>query len=158
MSVCDMPMRQRRQSYVMRPFLYVLFATAVLSAGCQATGVGDPCTPENIPEGGFDGAESYLETSSVQCRTRVCLVYELAGDPTHTPDLTGCTPGTADCVGDQEVTDRVYCTCRCAVPEGGNANTPLCSCADGFTCQSILELGGAGIQGSYCVKSDTIVN
>lgn len=140
----------------MRPLLYVLFATALMSAGCQATGVGDPCTPENIPEGGFNASESYVETSSVQCRTRVCLVYELKGDPTHTPGETGCMPGVGDCVSDTDVAERVYCTCRCALPEGAqDMDTPLCTCPDGFECRPVLELGGPGIRGSYCVNADT---
>jgi hypothetical protein len=59
--------------------LTVLAFTAV---GCKpGTGVGDPCDPESVPGGGFDRQEVYLETSSVQCRTRVCMVYEIAGLP-----------------------------------------------------------------------------
>ena len=60
--------------------MWILAAFSML-AGCTAPGIGDPCIPESIPEGGFVGSEAYLETSSVQCRTRVCMVYQLTGVP-----------------------------------------------------------------------------
>ncbi len=65
-----------------------LLAFGPAAVGCNAPGVGDPCTPENIPSDGFNGSEAYLETSSVQCRTRVCMVYQLQGDPRLLSDST----------------------------------------------------------------------
>lgn len=138
---------------------YALCAAAVLLApvavGCEAPGVGDPCDPESIPEGGFNDSEAYLETSSVQCRTRVCLVYKLPGFPNR--DST-CDPSVVggSCATPQETEDRVYCTCRCKAPAGATAST--CECPDGYTCEEVLdsEFAGDGIRGSYCVKSSTI--
>ena len=111
-----------------------LSSLAVFAVGCKsAIGVGDPCDPESIPGGGFDRSEVYLETSSVQCRTRVCMVYKTEGLP-------------GDVTYNEE---QVYCSCRCDAPEG--ANTPTCACPSGFTCETILEQGGTGIRGGYCV-------
>lgn len=116
--------------------LTVLALTAV---GCKpGTGVGDPCDPESVPGGGFDPQEVYLETSSVQCRTRVCMVYEIDGLPD-------------DSIENQE---NVYCTCRCDAP--ADSNTPTCNCPNGFACETILEQGGSGIQGGYCVKVEDV--
>jgi len=113
--------------------------------------VGDPCDPENVPTGGFNASEAYLETSSVQCRTRVCMVYHLAGD-TSDPS---CDPTTdPNCPSPTDVEARVYCTCRCDAP--ADSNTPTCSCPGGFSCAEVLQLGGSGIRGSYCVKDETL--
>ncbi len=124
---------------------------ALSSGGCSTSGVGDPCTPEQIPEGGFVLNETYLETSSVQCRTRVCMVRNFKGDPRLVPPL--CEPGTStECHTEQEVDDAVYCSCRCRAPAG--SDTPTCECPDGFICEDVLETGGVGIQGGYCVKAN----
>ena len=127
-------------------------------AACTTSGVGDPCMPEQIPDDGFNQQESYLETSSVQCRTRVCMVRGLQGDPELVFYAEGdprntCTLDEAGCQRAQEVEDHVYCTCRCRAPEG--SNTPTCPCPGGFTCEDVLETGGVGIQGGYCVKNTT---
>jgi hypothetical protein len=143
-----------------------------MSSGCAASGVGDPCVPEAIPECGFTSRESYVETSSVQCRTRVCLVYRLQGHPDR---LTGgpapCmrpTCGTLDtCVidGDLDALEsgsapapndraaRVFCSCRCSAG-GGDANLPLCTCNEGFHCVDLLTQGGAGVRGGYCIRTN----
>ena len=63
--------------------LILMISIPAMLVGCRASGVGDPCAPEVVPEGGFNMAEAYLETSSVQCRTRVCMVYQLEGDPSE---------------------------------------------------------------------------
>ncbi len=130
---------------------FFLTALALLfSLGCQAKGVGDPCMPEQVPEGGFVSTETYLETSSVQCRTRVCMVYQLSGDPR--PE---CTPSSqTSCATEDEVGARVYCTCRCDAPDDPNAS--VCKCPSGYSCQNVLDLGGPGVRGSYCVLSSTI--
>ena len=113
---------------------------ALAAVGCKpGSGVGDPCDPESVPGGGFDAQEVYLETSSVQCRTRVCMVYEIAGLPD-------------DSAANQA---KVYCTCRCDAPEGSNA--PTCACPGGFECETILEQGGTGIQGGYCVRVEAAI-
>jgi hypothetical protein len=116
---------------------------ALTATGCQVEAVGDPCVPENVPAGGFLSGEAYLETSSVQCRTRVCIVNDLQGDPTR----IDCAD--EGCVSQQEVDDSVYCTCRCDGPAGA---ADFCECPEGFECKQVLSSGGVGIVGSYCVK------
>lgn len=146
-----------------------LLAGAIVS-GCAASGVGDPCVPEAIPECGFTARESYVETSSVQCRTRVCLVYRLQGHPERvlggTESCMRPACDTADtCVidGDLETIEmggtaaandraaRVFCSCRCSAA-GGDSNLPLCACNEGFHCVDLLTQGGAGVRGGYCIR------
>lgn len=128
-----------------------------LAAGCPATGVGDPCVPEAIQEGGFSDTENYVETSSVQCRTRVCLVYRLAGHPEHiVGDSVSCpnpSAPNAACISAEERDERVFCTCRCSAG-GGDSNLPLCTCDDGFHCVEILTKGGDGVRGGYCIREN----
>jgi hypothetical protein len=89
--------------------LAVTIAVAVLSgAGCNSTGVGDPCVPEQEYLQtflGFDYHEVSIESKSFQCQTRLCLVNHFQGrvscpygqqpDGTAKPSaLTAClTPG-----------------------------------------------------------------
>lgn len=129
------------------------------STACVGGGIGDPCIPEAIPEGGFVRAENFLETSSVGCRTRVCLVYSLAGDPRYVtsplPEVDTCPtglppgadPGDVMCPTAEEVENKVFCTERCE----SNAE-----CPGGFICRLILDIGGEGIRGSYCVRHSAL--
>jgi len=63
--------------------LGAVFAAAVVAApGCQQSGVGDPCTPEqeyNTGFGGFSEGEVNVESKSFQCLTRLCLVNHFRG-------------------------------------------------------------------------------
>lgn len=115
----------------MRCWMIALFA---LAAACTGDPVGDPCAPEHVPQGGFDPVETYVENSSTDCVTRVCLVRGLSGDPR--PE---CTSG---CPTEQEIAAHVYCSCRC--DEGGDA--PPCACPAGYHCEATGRLG------SYCVR------
>lgn len=126
----------------------MLLAAAML--GCSPSPIGDPCVPETIPAGGYDEREIYVETGSVQCRTRQCMVYKVQGDPLEPCDEPGADPNT--CARRDAIENQIFCTCRCSVPAGGQANTPLCSCPDGFTCvDDAVTSGGAGVVGGYCV-------
>jgi hypothetical protein len=118
-------------------------------SGCSSSAVGDPCSPEQVPEGGFLASETYLETSSVQCATRVCLVRGLMGDPNNLQE-DECPRGEATCVPSSEVERNVYCSCRCGTPSGVGGET--CDCPGGFICEEVLETGGDGIRGSYCIR------
>jgi hypothetical protein len=54
----------------------------VSSTGCSATGVGDPCIPEQEYDptfAGFDPREVNVESKSFQCETRLCLVNHFQG-------------------------------------------------------------------------------
>jgi hypothetical protein len=68
------------------PMAAALFAAAVVAVisgtGCSATGVGDPCIPEQEYDqnfGGFDPREVNVESKSFQCQTRLCLVNHFQG-------------------------------------------------------------------------------
>ena len=58
-------------------------AVGVLSGtGCNQTGVGDPCTPEQEYDPtfqGFNEKEVNVESKSFQCQTRLCLVNHFRG-------------------------------------------------------------------------------
>lgn len=138
--------------------------------GCAANGQGDPCTPEAIPANGFLKEEVYVETSAVQCRTRVCMVYHLKGNPEctelldHDCDASRSTDPANACFSgghtlciqsdspemvqqDDNSPDRVFCTCRCSAT--GNSSLPLCQCTDGFRCVPDSDPGGG-----YCVPNE----
>lgn len=103
----------------------------VLVTGCVGHPVGDACLPEQIPED-LASSETYLETGSPQCVTRLCIARGLRGDPR--PD---CEEG---CATEADVQSHVYCTCRCDGPGG-------CDCPGGFVCEPIE--GGD----QYCVRA-----
>lgn len=158
---------------------------AMMLAACGGSEVGDPCVPTKVPNPcpasggncGFEPSESFLETSSVQCRSRVCLVFRADGDPNFIRNFN-CSDAqiqqcenngqkccSGQCVGDNvncvryqsastqrgEWATRVHCTCRCSGEQG-----QTCNCPSGYGCQRILDFGGPGIAGSYCVDCDTL--
>ena len=139
-----------------------LIIVAVVAIGCGTEGVGDPCTPETIPsksvggqvEKGFEKTESYIESNSVQCRSRLCIVHRLdngrdaPADPTKICGAPNVPATDMNCVRPDQLDRSVHCTCKC----GGPKTSEQCQCPSGFTCREILTLGGDGIRGSYCVK------
>lgn len=134
--------------------LAALALIGAIQVGCPAPPVGDPCVPEQIPAGGFDRNEAYIETSSVQCETRVCMVYKLSGDPDciKNPAKGPACTDPEKMITQADVDRRIYCTCRC---DAANDAFATCECPDGFACTEVLDLGGPGVQGSYCVKKGT---
>ena len=128
----------------------IVLVAGLAAVGCSTPAVGDPCLPEQVPETGFDEREAYIESSSVQCETRVCMVYQLDGDPTC-PETA--STDTHKCALRQDVEDSVYCTCRC---DSGNTGFAECECPDGFSCVGILSKGGPGVRGGYCVDNKTV--
>lgn len=136
---------------------------SLVAVGCTDEGVGDPCIPEAIPcdqngeNCGYKASESYLETSSVQCRSRLCIVHQLDngsnGEYPSDPRNLCKDSNEPGCLSQKLLEDSVYCTCRCKVPSGvSTGNQELCSCPDGFDCNEILTQGGPGVIGSYCVR------
>jgi hypothetical protein len=132
-----------------------------LVTACTDDGVGDPCIPETIPctddgKCGFNLQESYIESSSVQCRSRLCIVHRLdnstqgkePADPTKICE-DGEDRDERGCVTEGEISQSIFCTCRC---DGPSTSIEFCQCPDGFSCEPVLTLGGDGIRGSYCVK------
>ena len=154
--------RVQQRTRVAKSTMWAVLPLALLVlGGCRSTGVGDPCVPESVPADGFQPGEAYLETSSVQCRTRVCMVYQFGAASPLDPSLSQeeCLErGLADCSAlptEEQIDQRVYCPCRCSADP--DSNTPTCECGDGFTCQDdLLTLGGDGIRGGYCVRDETL--
>ena len=75
-------------------------AIAILTAapGCGATGVGDPCTPDEEYDPTFQGfslSDVSVESKSYVCLTRLCLVNHFQGRVTCPYGQTGvfCCPG-----------------------------------------------------------------
>ncbi len=57
-------------------------ATIISAPGCSATGVGDPCVPEQEYDQtflGFSERQVNVESKSFQCQTRLCLVNHFRG-------------------------------------------------------------------------------
>jgi hypothetical protein len=124
--------------------LVAVAAVAALPVACTSGGVGDPCTPDEEYDALFDGfdiAENYLESRSLQCATRVCLVNYFQGrvscplgqsaadlKPCAGPTDTTCGPG-ASCV----VSDTFAQACDPCDP----ATDPACvPCPAGLTCDA----------------------
>ena len=60
----------------------VAVVSVISGTGCNSTGVGDPCVPEQeyAPDFlGFDFHEVNIESKSFQCQTRLCLVNHFQG-------------------------------------------------------------------------------
>lgn len=127
-----------------------ILCSCALGDSDERLSLGSQCMPEQIPEGGFSSTEAYLETSSVQCVTDVCMVFQLEGDPSQDCAVAS----TPLCTEQEEVARRVYCTCRCDAPSSPGA--AVCTCPDDFVCHPVLELGGPGVEGSYCVRKGTL--
>jgi hypothetical protein len=74
-----------------------LAAAIIAAPGCQQTGVGDPCTPEQEYDqtfAGFSEGEVNVESRSFQCLTRLCLVNHFRGRVScpYGQDATGNAP------------------------------------------------------------------
>jgi hypothetical protein len=103
---------------------------------CADTGIGDPCSPARpAPVGGatrgyFVSQEIYLETRSLQCRTRVCMVWKW--DEQARPE---------------EESKRSFCTVKCEQDS---------ECPTDFRCVTAFVAGDPGIRGKYCVRGDLV--
>ncbi len=69
----------------LRSPLHLLLTAGLLgltALACESGGVGDPCTPEDEYQQGFNGygiTEVNIESKSFQCETRVCIVNHFQG-------------------------------------------------------------------------------
>ena len=109
----------------------VATSTVVVLAGCAQTGVGDPCEPEVEFEGSLGEAETVIETSSLQCRTRVCMYYNGHSFCTERCNSHG------DCLADWFE--------RGPEAEGEDSDWPPA------WCEAEVTVGSPGIIGHYCV-------
>ncbi len=156
--------------------LAIAGVATVAASGCKATGVGDPCTPEqeyNADFLGFSADEVNVESKSFQCQTRLCLVNHCKGRVSckygqeNSGDANRCVlPGgsrsddkskvvgsggnekvPAQCL-DRQAENAVYCSCRCANLDGKTDDgANYCTCPDGFECKQLVSSIGAGDTG-----------
>ncbi len=151
----------------------------VCAIGCQSGGVGDPCVPEDEYDQTTSGRgidEVGLETRSLQCETRLCLINHFQGrvscpygqtdadlakpdtDPARcrVPDSTDAVTVPVSAWNTSRPAARaVYCSCRCDGPDPG---ARYCECPSGFSCTSLVPdfgFGATELPGSYCVQDGT---
>lgn len=145
--------------------------------GCESGGVGDPCVPEEEYAetfSGFSAEEGLVETQSMQCETRVCLINHFQGRVSCPYGQTAqeaaggaarcAVPGSATPIQGEvlpqllkrRAEDTVYCSCRC---DGPDKNARYCECPSGFSCEEVLPPLGRGkeqLVGSYCIREGTM--
>lgn len=125
---------------------------------CERGDVGDPCVPDRESGDpsftGFSADEVSVDSRSMECRTRTCLVNHFQGR-VHDSDAAGVRPRCSH----RPVADAVYCSCRCANVDGRTDDGSVyCRCPDGFTCTQLVSSIGArdeGVTGAYCIASGT---
>jgi hypothetical protein len=119
--------------------------------GCQSTGVGDPCTPEQEYDKsflGFSQTEVSVESKSFQCLTRLCLVNHFQGrvscpygqkaDGSQNTPATACvTPGLGIHVDGKDSTGtlvdpvkKAFVPPQCSARTASLAVYCSCRCAD----------------------------
>jgi len=113
---------------------------AIYSSSCAPTGVGDPCEPEVQPEGGFRPGETLIETSSLQCRTRICMHFH----PENSTD--GYNFCTQSCETDAD------CTADWYESGPGQGDEP------GARCLAEVNIGAPAVRGKYCVPNRATVD
>src|SRR5687768_13188570 len=135
---------------------------------CEPGGVGDPCTPEDEYQQGFNGfqvTETNVESRSFQCETRLCLVNHFQGrvscrlgqaDPkaegtTYAPRCS--IPGTKANPSDPDSKDNINVEvppqlkdrqtdqavyCSCRC-DGPDDKARYCECPEGFQCEPLVD-------------------
>jgi hypothetical protein len=100
---------------------------AFTGTGCQSTGIGDPCTPEQEYDpafAGFDEREVSTEGESFQCQTRLCLVNHFQG-------RVSCPYGQGWDTTKMQVSVNSGAAQTCTTPVGQKVTGPVAS--DGVT-------------------------
>jgi hypothetical protein len=171
-------MRQSIKGWVLPALIVAMLA----SPGCEPSGVGDPCIPEeeyHTDFAGFAVTEGNVESRSFQCETRVCLVNHFRGrvscpygqnltDPAvqQAPgtDTRRCVvPGTSgdnaddviDVSVDAQLVDRPAdrsVYCSCRCA-GPDPNARYCECPSGYSCDEVLPHLGSGLGSSQLAGS-----
>ncbi len=141
--------------------------------------------------GGFNYREVTLDENNAACNDGVCLVNHFQGltscpygqDQNGLPvsvQTTACTvPGSSTPVRpnvvvgtnlvqsvspwctDRTSSDAVYCSCRCANPEGKTDDgASYCACPAGYTCSQVVPTTRSGDPraGGYCIKTGTALD
>jgi hypothetical protein len=140
---------------------------ALSALGCNPGGVGDPCTPEDEYQQGFNGfqvTETNVESRSFQCETRLCLVNHFQGRVScrlgqGDPMAEGAAgarcsiPGTKANPNDPNSIDNINVEvpaqlrdrqtdqavyCSCRC-DGPDDKARYCECPEGFQCQPLVD-------------------
>jgi hypothetical protein len=155
-----------------KSFVILTALSTLFYLGCKEEMVGAPCKPE-IDNGNFNisiqGETWSIETSSVQCETRICVTQirpnpnapsEVIEDCQNKQDIDHCWTNDGKNVHEPYQLKFSFCSCRCADAEGNTYNTNpdkydyLCECPPSTKCVEVLKpMKGISdkIPGSYCV-------
>ncbi len=100
--------------------------------------------------------EVYAISGESSCHdTDLCLVYRIPGNPSVDCDWDDDGDYRTRCASEEEVSERVFCSCRCDGEPGinswGEPSVELCDCPSGFRCSPTFDVGPVGFVGSYCV-------
>ena len=146
---------------------------ASFGGACNAAGFCQ-CT-SSCPEGFQCACENGGNCDAPVCTAFVCHEEgncQVAGaEPGDNQGKDCCIPGTdtpvaspvcgqCDSSTKRDAENAVYCSCRCGVAEGEEAddNFNFCECPDGFSCEEIRKnvgLGDTQITGKYCIINDS---
>jgi len=141
---------------------------AIMGTGCQSTGIGDPCTPEQEYSAqfiGFSSQEVSTEGESFQCQTRLCLVNHFQGrvscpygqnamgnanapatDACITPGIGAPVTGPLDTSG-KPVDPKAGKTVKAQCLDRTADKTVYCSCR-------CADLNGSTANGNFCKCPD----
>ena len=111
--------------------ILALALTTIASFACAPTGVGDPCEPEVQVEGTLEEGETVVESSSLQCRTRVCMYYN------------GESFCTKRCTSNEDCLAQWY--------EEGHDEPGEDEEWPPAWCEAEVTVGSPGVIGRYCV-------
>ena len=150
------------------------FVSLMSSTGCQASGVGDPCVPDNeydqitdptATPPSFTINEASAESGSYQCQTRVCLVNHFQGRVSCPFGQSGTGQASAAAAGlacaTLDPTDPNYCG-PCVVP-GSKAQVPglvPAQCLDRTAAEAVYcscrcsDENGGTTGGNFCSCPD----
>lgn len=124
---------------------------------CPYGQIEDP----DAPDSGLSTCMGTLENrNSLECQpggfghTAGCQVPDRDGSAWEDRIVPPVEPQLVD----RKAEDAVYCSCRCAPPEGVEDNATYCECPDKFECRPLVDdlgLGKGQLAGSYCIKAGT---
>ncbi len=150
-----------------------------LGGKCDPKGLFCACgSDDDCKTAGFapDGVTPiyFCNKDTKQCTEYVCHDGSCQDADSSTDEDANkacCIPGTATPIGvgvcgqcakesKRDAEDAVYCSCRCGVAEGEDADPDFnfCECPDGFECAQVrksLGLGDEKITGKFCIRSGT---
>jgi hypothetical protein len=147
--------------------------------GPPAATQGTSCVPssEDMATGAADVMQVALDATNATCGSLVCLSnhfqgrvscpYGQSSTRTAPAGAMPCSvPGSGAPVTsavqpqctNRKAADVVYCSCRCANPNGRTDDgATYCTCDTGFDCQQLVSSTGSNANqaGGYCMKHGT---